>query len=211
MRLDFIPERLRTSIRQRLRQQALPALIIAALLAVAIGTAISMMGSSSASQVILANDPSAAPTPSSTESVGTLYVHVTGAVNEPGLVTVSVGARLVDAIAAAGGFAANAEQSGVNLARTVKDGEQIVVPVVGAVSAAGQPAAAGSTGTGGLINLNSADAAALETLPRVGPAMAARIIAWREAHGGFTSVDDLRQVTGIGEKTFAEIAPLVTV
>ncbi|MGV1035184.1 MAG: helix-hairpin-helix domain-containing protein [Microbacteriaceae bacterium] len=213
MRFEGIPERLRHGIGRRLRRQAVPAVIIAGLLAVSIGTMISLLGSSGGSQTISGSESTAQPTlgdgSPGGSSFGTLYVHVSGAVVRPGLVTVSVGARLVDAIAAAGGFTAEADQSAVNLARAVNDGEHIVVPVLGA--AAGTSGTGNGTDVGALINLNTADQAALETLPRVGPAMAARIIAWREANGGFRSVDDLKQVTGIGEKTFAELAPLVTV
>jgi competence protein ComEA len=112
----------------------------------------------------------------------------------------------VDAVAAAGGFTDVADQSGINLARFVTDGEQLRVPAIGEVP----PAPAGTT-AGGLVNLNTADAAALETLPRVGPALATRIIEWRDANGGFGSIDDLKNVTGIGDKTFDGLKDLVTV
>lgn len=131
-----------------------------------------------------------------------IVVHVLGAVVDPGLYEVPTGARVVDAIAAAGGFAADADRGGVNLARMLIDAEQVLVPVVGAV-----PAESG----GGLVNLNTANATALQTLPRVGPALADRIIAWREANGGFRSVDDLLSVSGIGDKTFEGLRALVTV
>lgn len=195
MELREIPERLRRSLSQR----AVPALVVAALLAVAIGTGISLLGSSGSGQVV------AATASESAEPLGTLYVHVTGAVNRPGLVTVSTGARVVDAIAAAGGLTAEADQAAINLARAVNDGEQLIVPRVG------EATIASGTTAGGLVNLNTADQAALEALPHIGPALAARIIAWRTEHGSFTSVDDLRQVSGIGDKTFADLEPLVTV
>lgn len=131
-----------------------------------------------------------------------LVVHVLGAVVAPGLYEVPTGARVVDAIAAAGGFTADADRGGVNLARVLIDAEQVLVPVVGA---------AGVESGGGLVNLNTADAAALQTLPRVGPALADRIITWREANGGFRSVDDLLSVSGIGDKTFEGLRALVTV
>ncbi|WP_395243293.1 helix-hairpin-helix domain-containing protein [Agromyces sp. MMS24-K17] len=140
-----------------------------------------------------------------------LLVHVLGAVVEPGIVELEAGARVVDAIAAAGGPTADADPAGVNLARPVVDGEQVVVPVVGAVPAP----AAGGGGTGGgaaadgLVHLNTADLAALDTLPRIGPAMAQRILDWREANGPFTSVDQLREVAGIGDATFSGLAGLV--
>lgn len=132
-------------------------------------------------------------------------MHVLGAVRSPGLFELRDGDRVVDAITAAGGFSRRADEAALNLARFVSDGEQIVVPVTGATPTA----APGLTATGA-VNINSADAATLETLPRVGPAMAARIIEWREINGRFSAIDDLKQVTGIGEKTFAELKPLVS-
>lgn len=141
-----------------------------------------------------------------------VFVHVSGAVAHPGLYVLSEGARVVDAIAAAGGFAPGAEESAVNLARPLTDGEQVVVPVVGAAppDAGGAPAAPGAAGDG-RVNLNTADAAALDTLPRIGPAMAERIIQWRESNGGFTSVEDLLAVPGIGEKILEALRDAVTV
>lgn len=131
-------------------------------------------------------------------SSGDLYVHVLGEVEHPGLYVLELDARLVDAVAAAGGTTDAADLAGVNLARLLTDGEQIVVPPVGA---AGVPGATGSAAPGDdRVDLNAADQAALETLPRIGPALAERIIAWREQNGRFQSVDDLLAVPGIGEK-----------
>ena len=135
-----------------------------------------------------------------------IFVHVLGAVERPGLYELADGARAVDAVAAAGGFTDVADQSGINLARFVTDGEQLRVPAIGEV-----PVAAPGTTVGGLVNLNTADSATLETLPRVGPALAGRIIDWREANGGFGSIDDLKSVTGIGDKTFDGLKDFVTV
>ncbi len=127
---------------------------------------------------------------------GELYVHVLGAVERPGLYVLDLDARLVDAVAAAGGTTADADLTAVNLARVLADGEQIVVPMLGAT-----PDAPGAVAPGDdRIDLNAADQAALETLPRIGPALAERIIAWREENGRFQSVDDLLAVPGIGEK-----------
>jgi len=137
-----------------------------------------------------------------------LYVHVSGAVRSPGLYRLDDGARVVDAIAAAGGLASDADEEAVNLARRVTDGEQLRVPVVGEEPPA---SAAGGVASDGRVNLNTADVAALDTLPRVGPAIAERIIQWREANGAFTSVDDLLSVPGIGEKMLASLRDLVTV
>jgi competence protein ComEA len=132
---------------------------------------------------------------------GELYVHVLGAVEQPGLYVLDLDARLVDAVAAAGGTTDQADLAGVNLARAVTDGEQIIVPVIGAGAGAPGAAAPGDD----RIDLNTADQAALETLPRIGPALAERILAWREENGRFQSVDDLLAVPGIGEKLLAGI------
>ncbi|MBF4578490.1 ComEA family DNA-binding protein [Frigoribacterium sp. VKM Ac-2530] len=153
-----------------------------------------------------------------------VLVHVHGRVALPGLYELASGARVVDVVAAAGGFADDAEQGAVNLARPLVDGEQLYVPAVGEAGAAGPGAGAGagagagSAAGGGasgpgaaLVDLNSADAAALETLPGVGPATSAAILEWRRQNGAFRSVDDLLGVTGIGEKTLAKLSPLVTV
>ncbi len=109
-------------------------------------------------------------------------------------------------MAAAGGYTDTADRAHLNLARFVVDGEQIRVPVVGEA-----PLAAPGMTASGLVNLNTADVTALETLPRVGPALAARIIDWREANGGFTTIDDLLSVSGIGTKTFDGLKDLVSV
>ncbi|MFJ2533993.1 helix-hairpin-helix domain-containing protein [Microbacterium maritypicum] len=138
---------------------------------------------------------------SGAEPSGDLYVHVLGAVEKPGLYVLDLDARLVDALAAAGGTTPDADLTAVNLARVLEDGEQVVVPAAGA--AGGAPGGAAPPPGDDRIDLNAADQAALETLPRIGPALAERIIAWREENGRFTSVDDLLAVPGIGEKLLA--------
>jgi competence protein ComEA len=142
-----------------------------------------------------------------------VYVHVSGAVREPGLYRLDGGARVVDAIAAAAGFAEDADHDAVNLARALSDGEQLVVPIEGAIDADVVPGASGSVTApaDGLIDLNTADLSALDTLPRVGPAIAQRIIDWRETNGRFTSVEDLLAVPGIGDKMLESLRPLVRV
>jgi competence protein ComEA len=139
-----------------------------------------------------------------------LLVHVLGAVAEPGLIELAPGARVVDAVAAAGGFTAAADPAGVNLARPVVDGEQLVVFAVGEVAPAADagPAVPGPA-SDGLVHLNSAGVAELDTLPRIGPALAQRILDYREANGPFTSVDQLLEVTGIGDAVFSGLAELV--
>ena len=131
----------------------------------------------------------------------TAFVHVVGQVKSPGLYELPAGSRIVDAIAAAGGFAPTADQATLNLAQVIEDGQQIVVAAQGA---APQPAV-GAVAAGGKVNLNSADATALETLDGIGPALAQRILAYRTAHGGFRTVNDLQNVAGIGPKKFAAI------
>ncbi|WP_228479692.1 helix-hairpin-helix domain-containing protein [Microbacterium abyssi] len=138
---------------------------------------------------------------------GELYVHVLGQVDEPGLYVLEPDARVVDALAAAGGTLEDADLQAVNLARLLSDGEQLVVPTSGPAPDSGASAPVGD----GLIDLNNADLAALETLPRIGPALAQRIIDWRETNGRFGSVDDLLAVPGIGEKLLAGLRELVRV
>ncbi len=148
----------------------------------------------------------AAPAASAAPSSGLpLYVHVLGAVPRPGLYVLREGDRIVDAVAAAGGFADDADRGALNLARLLADGEQLIVPVAGET-----PATAQGGSTSGLVNLNTADAATLDTLPRVGPAMATRIIDYREANGPFTALEDLLGVTGIGDKTLEGLRGLVS-
>ncbi|GAT73386.1 competence protein ComEA helix-hairpin-helix repeat protein [Microbacterium sp. HM58-2] len=155
-----------------------------------------LRGQASPVQSLPLAEGGASPAPS-----GELYVHVLGAVERPGLYVLDLDARLVDAVAAAGGTTDAADLAAVNLARLLEDGEQVVVPVAG-----GAPGAAGpAPPADGRIDLNTADQAALETLPRIGPALAERIIAWREENGRFQSVDDLLAVPGIGEKLLAGI------
>ena len=180
------------------------------LLIVALGVAVllSAFSSSGTTRTIAASAGNGAP--SASPRTLTLFVHILGAVAKPGLYELHDGDRAVDAIAAAGGFTAKADQQQLNLARFISDGEQIYVAEKGEVQDASGSSAHG-TAKGAKVNLNTADAATLETLPRVGPAMAARIIAWREANGRFSTVEDLMNITGIGEKTFADLKDLVTV
>ena len=142
-----------------------------------------------------------------------VVVDVAGKVRRPGIAVLAVGSRVVDALEAAGGARAGVELTGLNLARVLVDGEQILVgvapaPGIAAGAAAG-PASSGAP-TGGLVPLNSADQVMLESLPDVGPVTAEAILSWRDEHGAFTSVDELLEVDGIGEATLARLAPLVT-
>ena len=145
-------------------------------------------------------DPiAAAPAPS------LLVVDVTGAVRHPGVYRLPVGARVQQAVRRAGGVTRKADAAAVNLAAKLADGQQIVVPA--RVSAA--VAVPGATAPSGPVSLNSATADELDQLDGVGPATAAKIIAWRTANGGFSSVDDLGQVAGIGPKKLEALRPQV--
>lgn len=145
-------------------------------------------------------------------AAGSVTVDVAGKVRRPGIAVLDAGSRVVDAIEAAGGARPGVDLSSLNLARVLVDGEQVLVgapagPVASASAAPGGTAPAAGT----LVNLNTATAADLELLPEVGPVTATAIVAWRDEHGGFTSVDELLEVDGIGDKTLATIAPHVTV
>jgi competence protein ComEA len=142
--------------------------------------------------------------PSSAESP-TAFVHVVGQVNSPGLYELPAGSRIVDAVAAAGGFTATADQAQLNLAQVVEDGQQIVVLARGVAPVVTDGASTGATASGGTVDINTADATTLETLDGIGPSLAQRILAYRTAHGGFRTVGDLQNVTGIGPKKFAAI------
>lgn len=158
-----------------------------------------------------------APGTEATSSSETLLVHVVGAVASPGVYEVPLTARVVDGIAAAGGLAGDADPSLLNMARTLVDGEQLRVPRIGEaptepLTAGGDPSGAGgASDSAGLVNLNTATATELEELPRIGPAMSARIIDYREQNDGFTTVEDLKEVAGIGDATYEGLVELVTV
>ena len=153
-----------------------------------------------------------------------VVVHVVGQVKRPGLVRLRAGARVADALEAAGGVTQRADVAALNLARPVSDGEQVFVPrpgepvdtgLSGSVSG-GSGAVAGGGGSAGApgsgpVNLNTADLAGLETLPGVGPVLAQRIVDWRTEHGRFSSVEELGEVSGIGDKMLSQLRPKVTV
>ncbi|MBB2974528.1 competence protein ComEA [Microbacterium endophyticum] len=141
-----------------------------------------------------------------------VYVHVSGAVAAPGLYQLSSDARVMDAIAAAGGFSDDADSASINLARPVSDGEQLHVAIPGEQPASGSGSAgSGAVDGSALVNVNTADVAILDTLPGVGPAIAQRIVDWRTENGRFNSVDDLLAVPGIGDSILAGLRDLVSV
>jgi competence protein ComEA len=143
---------------------------------------------------------------------GTVMVDVAGKVRRPGVVTLPAGSRVLDALRRAGGARRGVDLSGINLARVLVDGEQILVGVTPAPGLAASVAATSSAagGSGQLVNLNTATMEGLEALPGVGPVTAQKILDWRTAHGSFTSVDELLEIDGIGEKTLADLAPYAT-
>ena len=145
--------------------------------------------------------------PSSSIDEPSVFVHVVGEVEKPGIYIVATRARVFDAIVAAGGFTKSADQSTVNLAREVSDGEQVVVMAAGSQSGS---AAAQTSAQAALISLNRASQLELEALPGVGPTLAGRMIDWRTANGGFKKKEDLLKVSGIGKKMFDGMKDLVT-
>ena len=179
---------------------------------------------------VLVDPTAAAPTgtpPAGTVPTGTtptagppapLVVAVAGRVVRPGLVRVPAGARVADVLEAAGGPLPGTDLAGVNLARRVSDGEQVAVGVPGATDAAPPPAAggaadspAGPAASAGPLDLNLATVEQLDALPGVGPVTAQRIVEWRTRNGRFASVDQLREVEGIGERRFGQLRELVRV
>jgi competence protein ComEA len=158
--------------------------------------------------------PSAGVTPPGVTPAGTVTVDVAGKVRHPGIAVLDQGARVVDALEAAGGARPGVDLTGLNLARVLVDGEQVVVGVPAPSGAAAAAVPADGVPSGGpptLVNLNTATETELDSLPEVGPVTAASILAWRDEHGGFTSVDELLEVDGIGEVTLDRVAPFVTV
>jgi competence protein ComEA len=201
------PVPIRQPARVRLGVGALIVLVIAGL---SVAVVLSLLGSAGSTST-LADVPSRHPTAAVEQGTATVYVHILGAVSTPGVYQLRDGDRVLDAVAVAGGFTPTADQRAVNLARFVVDGEQILVPEVGAVEAADPTQPGGQSVVPGKVNLNTATSEQLEELPRLGPEMASRIIVWRQTNGPFTAIDDLRNVTGIGDKTFEALQDLVTV
>lgn len=148
-----------------------------------------------------------------------LVVYVSGRVRHPGVVRLATGLRVQDALKAAGGALPRSDLTSINLAQPLADGEQIMVGRVGSgssVSSGGSGVASGGgvggSGAGGaVVDINTGDVTVLDTLPGVGPVLAQRIVDWRSAHGRFTSVDELDEVSGIGDKLMSEIRPHVRV
>jgi len=153
------------------------------------------------------------PVTSTTQEAAEVVVHVAGAVTRPGVVELPLGSRVIDAVEAAGGGLSDADLDRLNLAAKIVDGQRVLVPHVGELTVAEPDSVLGdpSATAGGLVNLNTATAAQLEELPGIGPVLAGAIIDERESRGGFRSVNELRDVRGIGEKRFADLRERVAV
>ncbi|MGN6300737.1 MAG: ComEA family DNA-binding protein [Angustibacter sp.] len=155
-------------------------------------------------------------TATSAASAGAVVlVHVVGQVRRPGVVRLAPGARVEDAVAAAGGATGRADLAAVNLARPVVDGEQIVVPRPGEATPPAGPSGGASpspgTSAAGPVDLNAATPEQLDALPGIGPVLAGRIVDFRTQHGRFGSVDELGDVSGIGDALLERLRPLVRV
>jgi competence protein ComEA len=149
-----------------------------------------------------------APAAATPAPVRELWVDVAGAVRRPGLYKLPAGSRLAVAVERAGGVSRHGDETGVNLASPLHDGQQVIVPRRGAagmaasVGAGGAASAGGAAGASGPVSLGQATEAQLETLDGIGPALAGRILEYRQQHGGFRSIDELKEVSGIGDKRF---------
>ncbi len=152
-----------------------------------------------------------ASSPTASAKPSLVVVDVAGKVRHPGVVRLPQGSRVVDAIAAAGGSLRGVDLTTLNLARTLQDGEQVVVGAAGPPQTTGTSSGTAAPASAGPLDLNSATLEQLETLPGIGPALGQRIIDWRTAHGHFSTVDELREVSGIGDARFADLAPRVRV
>ncbi len=154
---------------------------------------------------IVIQPPPPTPTPAP------LRVYVSGAVTHPDVYNVAPGGIVRDAINAAGGATADADLNRVNLAQPLSDGQQVYVPRVGEAPVSGPAQGNSAAVPTGPININTATQAELESLPHIGPALAARIIQYRQEHGPFARIEDIQNVPGIGPAIFAEIKDLITV
>lgn len=174
-------------------------------------------GATSVASTVPVDATELVPAPVSAPADAPLVVHVAGAVALPGVYTVGAGSRVIDALGAAGGPAADARVDALNLAATLRDGDRVYVPrvdEVDAVPAGITPAAAAGDGgavPAGPVNLNTATVDELDLLPGVGPATAAAVVAYRTANGPFASVEMLAEVRGIGPAKLEAIRALVTI
>ena len=173
-----------------------------------------LLGAAAASDFEVIASENSGQEDQASETPAYVYVHVSGEVANPGLYEIENGCRVADAVNAAGGFTEDADEASCNLARVVEDGEHVIIPSKAeAAISDGALGTADATVPGGarLVNLNTADAGLLETLPGIGESTAKKIIADREANGPFDSVEDLARVSGIGQKKLEALEGLVCV
>ena len=137
------------------------------------------------------------------QSPGMVVIDIGGRVTHPGVYTLPTGSRAIDAVKAAGGALPGTDLTTINQAQRLEDGEQIVVGLEQGSSTSG------SASHPGKVNLHTASNQELDALPGIGPVLASRIVTWRKAHGQFKSIEDLRQVSGVGDAKFADLRPLV--
>jgi competence protein ComEA len=159
-------------------------------------------------QPILLSTSTSPPSPAVTPTPRPLRVYVSGAVARPDVYTLPPDSIVKDAISAAGGPAGDADLDRINLALSLADGQQVHVPRVGDDNAPVQSSPDGRA-SGVKININTADAAALELLQGIGPALAQRIVDYRQAHGPFVRIENIMEVSGIGQATFDKIRELI--
>lgn len=153
--------------------------------------------------------PTPLPTPAATPTPSPLRVYVSGAVHMPDVYALPLGSIVKDALVAAGGATDEADLDRINLALAVSDGQHVYVPRLGEENPPVEPPSE-QPAADGKIDLNAADPATLETLPGIGPAIAQRIIDYRQTHGPFNSIEDIMEVSGIGPATFEQIQDLIT-
>jgi competence protein ComEA len=214
--------------RKRLLAYAAIAVVV---LAVGVRYLLAQHGGGSTTQGVVLTQPSTVASSTSTSAVGgetagpaassqpstapDLVVDICGAVARPGVYRLPAGARVCDLLGAAGGATSQAELSAVNLAAKLTDGQQVAVPKHGeaavATTAGGSGGAGGTSAPAAPVNLNLATVEQLDALPGVGPSTAQKIVDYRTANGGFRSVEDLKNVSGIGDAKFASLKDLVTV
>jgi len=197
--LDFSPQQRRI-------------LMLAFGVVVAIGVAFFTLAQGSSSASPLPMDGPQLIVPSSAPVATSIVVDVAGKVLHPGVYHLPTGSRAVDAVAAAGQALKGVDLSDINLAHTLIDGEQIIVgaPKVAVTSSRARGTAKPkATTSSGLVSINTATLAQLETLPGVGPVMAGRIIAYRQKSGAFAAISDLQKISGMGKSKYAEVSPLV--
>lgn len=190
--------------------------VVAVVLMVTALAGVRLAGTATADGFEVSKEAAQEEAPALAEDPASLFVHVSGSVVSPGLYELAAGARVADAVNAAGGFADDAATGSVNLARTLEDGEQIAVasqsqqpdsPQADGGAGAATPVASSS----GLVNINTASAVELTSLPGIGEATAAKIVADRQANGPYKTIEDLKRVSGVGDRKFEALSTLICV